>query len=96
MPRVIGEGASSAYNGRVNSALSVLRRWIDLDAELVRGGVKLYEFAKKWSVHPATAQRDLNAFRELGQEVRWSGGRAGGFGYDGSAPLFNRNVEAPL
>jgi hypothetical protein len=70
-----------------------LKRWFDLDRQLVRGGVKLYVFAKKWKVHYGTAQRDIRAFRALGQVVRWSGGRSGGFGYDGSPPLFYRNVE---
>lgn len=77
----------------MKSAISVLQRWLDLDRQLVRGGVKMSDFAKQWEVHPATAQRDLNAFRALGQVVRWSGGRStGGFGYDGSAPLFYRNA----
>jgi len=78
----------------MKSALSVLRRWLDLDRELVRGGVKLFEFAKKWGVDNSTAQRDIRAFRKLGQVVRWIGGRStGGLGYGGSAPLFYRNVE---
>jgi hypothetical protein len=78
----------------MKSTVSVLQRWIDLDRQLVHGGVKLFDFAKKWKVHPATAQRDLNAFREMGQDVQWRGGRStGGFGYHGSAPLFYRNAE---
>jgi len=76
----------------MKDALSVLRRWIDLDRELVRGGVKLYAFAEKWGVHYATALRDIRAFRKMGQVPKWSGGRSGAWGYDGSPPLFYRNV----
>lgn len=82
----------------MKSAISVLRRWIELDRQLVSGGVKMFDFAKQWKVHPATAQRDLNAFRALGQVLKWSGGRSGGWGYDGSPPLFYCNagpVEGP-
>jgi hypothetical protein len=52
----------------------------------------LYAFAEKWEVHYATAQRDIRAFRKMGQVPKWSGGRSGGFGYDGADPLFYRNA----
>jgi hypothetical protein len=78
----------------MKSAISVLRRWLDLDRQLVLGGIKMHVFAKQWKVHPATAQRDLNAFKALGQVVSWRGGRSpgSGFGYYGSPPLFYCNV----
>jgi hypothetical protein len=81
----------------MKSAISVLRRWLDLDRQLVLGGVKLYVFAKQWKVNYSTAQRDIRAFRELGQDIHCVDERTpgrGGFGYHGSAPLFHCNVTA--
>jgi hypothetical protein len=77
----------------MKSALSVLRRWIDLDRQLVRGGVQLGDFAEEWKIHYSTAQRDIRAFRALGQVTVWGGGRSGGFGYEGNPPLFTRNAR---
>jgi hypothetical protein len=79
----------------MKSALSVLQRWMDLDRQLVRGGVKLYLFAEQWGVNYSTVQRDIRAFRAMGQVITLDDRRGhgvGGFGYDGSPPLFVRNL----
>jgi len=49
--------------------VELLTRWIALDAELGSYGLDKDEFARRFAVSEKTIQRDLAAFRELGQRI---------------------------
>lgn len=52
-----------------NSFTDVLRRWRALDERLSTGGLTVSSFAREWKVSVKTIRRDLDAFREIGQQI---------------------------
>lgn len=67
----------------MNSTLAVLKRWMAMDAELNEKdgwGFRVRHFAEDHKVSVATVNRDLRAFRDLGQEMelRYTGPETGG------------------
>jgi hypothetical protein len=90
----------------MRSALSVLKRWQAMDAELLPGrwGLHVERFARRWQVSTKTVRRDLAAFRELGQRMHlvYTGQETEGevreyvwrYG-KGVKPLFVRNLRNP-
>src|SRR6516164_10837628 len=66
----------------MNSALAILKRWQAMDRFLCRlpdprhpgsrsYGLRVRWFAEKWKVTTRTVYRDLEAFKELGQQMEW-------------------------
>ncbi len=83
-----------------NPAVEILRRWHAMDRALMSpsSGLNLARFADQWGVSVKTVRRDLEAFRELGQQMtceRDEGGRYCWFYEGGLARLFNPEWEPP-
>lgn len=54
------------------SAIRLLKRWRAMDRELgTIFGLHVKSFARDWKVSTRTVMRDLQAFRELGQQVEF-------------------------
>ena len=53
----------------MSATTAILRRWVAMDAALSKLGLELRPFAKQWDVSEKTIRRDLEAFRELGQDM---------------------------
>jgi hypothetical protein len=85
-----------------NTALDILKRWQALDAALAGEGLHVAAFARGAGVSPKTVYRDLEVFRELGQDIyhQVRSGAGAAFAWEatlwhyarGTRPLFTANL----
>jgi hypothetical protein len=55
------------------STIQILKRWIEMDYELIRGhgmGLRVASFAKRHNVDSRTVRRDLKVFARLGRVAK--------------------------
>src|SRR4051812_23985127 len=76
---------------------TILARWVALDWYLSwRGGGGGKDFARRWKVTRRTVRRDLETFREMGQEIdpSWGPDKDRTYRYVfGTKPLFVQNIK---
>lgn len=52
-----------------NSSVTILKRWLEMDALLGNYGLSVSSFARRWNVSEKTIRRDIAAFRAIGQRI---------------------------